>query len=116
MAARLVTPLHVWVQFSGNVLVYSAVSPCDGDWYGGITPSNVEPFLDALADADVGASGGVSETGLRQYWRGRIGLSKEEQLQVGPACVFLHVSLSISISGTSSAYGHPLAVTPLLLC
>ena len=28
------------------------------------------------------ASGGVSEVGLRQFWRGRIGLSKDEQLQV----------------------------------
>ena len=79
---HLMASAHLWVQYSGNVLVYSAVSPCDGDWYGGISALNSESFLDALADADVSASGGVSEAGLRQFWRGRIGLSKEEQLQV----------------------------------
>jgi hypothetical protein len=72
----------VGVQYSGNVLVYSAVSPCDGDWFGGVDVASAEGFLDALADADISASGGVSEPRLRALWRGRISLSKEEQLEV----------------------------------
>lgn len=70
------------VQYAGNIVVLSAVSPCDGDWYGGVNAGNAEAWLDALADADVSGSGGVSEEALRPFWRGRIGLSKEEQLQV----------------------------------
>lgn len=70
------------VQYAANVLVYSEVSPCDGDWFGGINPENAKTFLDAVADLDFGSSGGVSADGLRQWWRGRIGLSKEEQLEV----------------------------------
>lgn len=62
--------------------MYSAVSPCDGDWFGGVSAANAGAFLDALADADVGGSGGVGEERLRPFWRGRMGLSKQEQLQV----------------------------------
>lgn len=69
-------------QYAGNVLVYSAISPCNGDWFGGINSGKAESFLDALADVEFGGSGGVSDDTLRQYWRGRMGLTKEEQLQV----------------------------------
>ena len=81
------------LQYSGNVLVYSAVSPCDGDWFGGVDAANAEAFLDALADADISGSGGVSEEGLRPLWRGRISLSKEEQLEVlCPAAKIRHLA------------------------
>lgn len=70
------------MQYAGNVLVYSAISPCNGDWFGGINTKNADAFLDALADVEFGSSGGVSDDTLRQYWRGRMGLTKEEQLQV----------------------------------
>ncbi len=70
------------MQYAGNVVVYSAVSPCDGDWFGGINPDNAEEFLDAMADVQFGSSGGVSDEMLRKHWRGRMGLSKEEQLEV----------------------------------
>lgn len=71
-----------WLQYAGNVVVYGPASPCDGDWYGGVTAEKAEAFLDALTNADVGGHGGVSEAALRPLWRGRMGLSKEEQLQV----------------------------------
>lgn len=70
------------LQYAGNVLVYGPVSPCDGDWYGGVTAEAAEGFLDALTGADIGGHGGVSEAALRPLWRGRMGLSKDEQLQV----------------------------------
>ena len=41
------------LQFAGNVLVYGAVSPSDGDWYGGLNASNAEHFLDALLGLQV---------------------------------------------------------------
>ena len=75
------------LQYAGNILVYGAVSPCDGDWYGGVTAESAEGFLDALTGADISGHGGVSEAALRPLWRGRLGLSKEEQLQVHQ-CLF----------------------------
>ncbi|CAL5225505.1 g8334 [Coccomyxa viridis] len=68
-------------KYAGNVLVYGGVSPCDGDWYGGVTAEAAEGFLDALTHADISGHGGVSEATLRPLWRGRMGLSKDEQLQ-----------------------------------
>ena len=41
------------MQFAGNVLVYGGISPCDGDWFGGITKSNAEQFLDSLINLEV---------------------------------------------------------------
>ena len=70
------------LQYAGNVLVYGPASPCDGDWYGGVTADGAEAFLDALLAADVGGHGGVGSAPLRPLWRGRMGLSKAEQLQV----------------------------------
>ena len=70
------------LQYAGNVLVYGPASPCDGDWYGGVTADGAEAFLDALMAADVGGHGGVGSAPLRPLWRGRMGLSKAEQLQV----------------------------------
>jgi hypothetical protein len=35
------------------VIVYGAVSPCDGDWYGGINVKNCNAFLNALLHAEV---------------------------------------------------------------
>ena len=70
------------LQYAGNVLVYGPASPCDGDWYGGVTADSAEAFLDALMAADVGGHGGVGSAPLRPLWRGRMGLSKAEQLQV----------------------------------
>lgn len=70
------------LQYAGNVLVYGAVSPCDGDWYGGVTAEAAVGFLDALTGADISGHGGVSEAALKPLWRGRMGLSKDEQLQV----------------------------------
>ena len=70
------------LQYAGNVLVYGPASPCDGDWYGGVTADCAEAFLDALMAADVGGHGGVGSAPLRPLWRGRMGLSKAKQLQV----------------------------------
>ncbi|KAK9810783.1 hypothetical protein WJX73_006819 [Symbiochloris irregularis] len=66
---------------AGNVLVYGAVSPSDGDCFGGLNANNAEDFLDALLDLQVDADGGPADPILRQWWRGRMGLSKAEQLQ-----------------------------------
>ena len=44
------------MKFAGNVLVYGAMSPSDGDWFGGINASNAEAFLDALLQLQVASS------------------------------------------------------------
>ncbi len=41
------------VQFAGNVLCHGAASPCDGDWYGGISKDNASAFLGALVNFKV---------------------------------------------------------------
>lgn len=41
------------VQFAGNVLVYGGISPCDGDWFGGVTQHDAERFLDRLVNMEV---------------------------------------------------------------
>jgi hypothetical protein len=89
------------LQYAGNVLVYGPASPCDGDWYGGVTADSAETFLDALFGADVASHGGVSEPALRPLWRGRMGLTKEEQVQVRPV-VTLHHAGGITAASASS--------------
>lgn len=41
------------VQYAGNVLVYGAMSPCDGDWFGGVNDSNAAAFLNGVINAEV---------------------------------------------------------------
>ena len=45
--------LLLCLQYAGNVLVYGAMSPCDGDWFGGVNPRNAAEFLDAVINAEV---------------------------------------------------------------
>lgn len=58
----------------------------------GVTAEAAEGFLDALTHADISGHGGVSEATLRPLWRGRMGLSKDEQLQVCQ-CLPQHLNL-----------------------
>ncbi|KAL0055623.1 hypothetical protein WJX82_002523 [Trebouxia sp. C0006] len=69
-------------KYAGNVLVYGAMSPCDGDWFGGVNNSNAAEFLSGVLDAEVGSEGGAEEPGLRHLWRGRMGTTKQEQLDL----------------------------------
>lgn len=43
----------ICVQYAGNVLVYGAMSPCDGDWFGGVNKQNAVDFLNAIINAEV---------------------------------------------------------------
>lgn len=45
------------MQYAGNVLVYGAMSPCDGDWFGGINEKNAAAFLSGIINAEVGCLG-----------------------------------------------------------
>jgi hypothetical protein len=42
------------MQYAGNVLVFGSMTPCDGDWFGGITPENAADFFTAFVDIKVG--------------------------------------------------------------
>ena len=46
-------------QYAGNVVVYGACHPADGDWFGGINVANAEEFLEALASMEASFSSGV---------------------------------------------------------
>jgi len=41
------------VQYAGNVLVMGAITPCDGDWYGGLRADDAETFVNALTNVEV---------------------------------------------------------------
>ncbi len=41
------------MQYAGNVLVFGAISPNDGDWYGGVSADEAEEFLTALTEIEV---------------------------------------------------------------
>ncbi|EFN58489.1 hypothetical protein CHLNCDRAFT_140518 [Chlorella variabilis] len=69
-------------KYAGNVVCYGAVHPCDGDWFGGVNAGNAESFLDALLAVELGVDGGAEHAALRPFWRGRMGLSKEEQREL----------------------------------
>ncbi|KAL4457869.1 hypothetical protein ABPG75_012734 [Micractinium tetrahymenae] len=66
-------------KYAGNVAVYGAMHPCDGDVFGGLGAGNAEAFLDALMGVELGVDGGAGDAALRPFWRGRMGLSKLEQ-------------------------------------
>jgi hypothetical protein len=66
-------------KYAGNVIVYGGSHPADGDWYGGLHAAHAEVFLDSLLTMEIGVDGGAEDPMLREYWRGRMGLSKEEQ-------------------------------------
>lgn len=51
--ARLAVTLCNCLQYAGNVLVYGPVTPCDGDWFGGVNKSNAADFFDAVINAEV---------------------------------------------------------------
>ncbi|KAK9846037.1 hypothetical protein WJX84_004822 [Apatococcus fuscideae] len=67
-------------KYAGNVVVYGQMSPCDGDWFGGVTVANAAQFLSSLVEMEVGSNGPLDDPCLRPLWRGRIGQSKSEQL------------------------------------
>eukprot|EP00887_Chlorella_sp_A99_P004917 scaffold4.g4917.t1 len=58
----------------------------DGDWFGGLHAGNAEEFLDALL-ASKAEAGGAGDAALRRWWRGRIGMSKDQQVAFFEAAV-----------------------------
>ncbi|KAJ3279060.1 hypothetical protein HK104_001813 [Borealophlyctis nickersoniae] len=54
-------------KYAGNVIVWPS-----GDWYGMVHPENVPELLSALERGEV----------LWKFWRGRAGLTKEEQIEM----------------------------------
>ena len=40
-------------EYAGNVVAYGASSPCDGDWFGGVSERGARRFLNAVAYMEV---------------------------------------------------------------
>lgn len=40
-------------QYAGNVLVYGAISPNEGDWFGSVTADDAEDLLTSLTEIEV---------------------------------------------------------------
>ncbi|KIL55740.1 hypothetical protein M378DRAFT_63694, partial [Amanita muscaria Koide BX008] len=59
-------------QYAPNVLIYPF-----GDWYGVLAPEQVSTILDELAP--LGKTERPLFTSVKDHWRGRMGMSKEEQ-------------------------------------
>jgi Sucrase/ferredoxin-like len=71
-------------KYAGNVVVYSngGSHPADGDWYGGVHAEHAMVFLDSLINMEIGVDGGAEDPLLREFWRGRVGLNKGEQIEL----------------------------------
>lgn len=41
------------LQYAGNVIVFGHMSPCDGDWFGGVNEGNAANFLKSLVEMEV---------------------------------------------------------------
>lgn len=52
------------MQYAGNVLVFGAISPSDGDWFGGIMPADADEFFTGLTDIEVRRLPLLSSSGL----------------------------------------------------
>jgi len=69
-------------KYAGNVLVHGLFSPYDGDWFGGLRAEDAGQFLNSLLMLPEDCGGGHDNPVLRKWWRGRIGMTKEEQFQI----------------------------------
>uniref|UniRef100_A0A061RM99 Sucrase-like protein n=1 Tax=Tetraselmis sp. GSL018 TaxID=582737 RepID=A0A061RM99_9CHLO len=68
-------------KYAGNVLVHGLLSPYDGDWYGGLRPSDARGFLQQITSIE-DVAGGSQNPMLRKWWRGCLGLTRAEQLDL----------------------------------
>jgi hypothetical protein len=71
-------------KYAGNLLIYGSSHPADGDWFGCLSAKDAAQVLDGLVGMEVGSDGGV-EGVLRPVWRGRMGLSRTEQIHLWEA-------------------------------
>jgi len=82
--ATIVASSHVGGhKYAANVLVYGLIGPTGGHWFGGLEEGDGEEFLTELNKVIMVEDGGkeatVESSGLRKWWRGCVGLSKDEQ-------------------------------------
>lgn len=66
-------------QYAGNVVVYGTHQPSAGTWFGGLSADQVPEFLAALKALPLSGDPAADKV-LRKWWRGRVGLTKEEQI------------------------------------
>ncbi|KAJ7621321.1 Sucrase/ferredoxin-like-domain-containing protein [Roridomyces roridus] len=62
-------------QFAANLLVFP-----HGEWLGRLTPEDVPSVLEAILSSDVQPLASNDPPLLPNFWRGRMGLAKDEQL------------------------------------
>jgi hypothetical protein len=68
--------------YAGNVTVNKPGHPSDGSWFGGIDRSRVKRLLDGIHESGKKAADPVKVAALRPLWRGKIGMTKEQQLEM----------------------------------
>ena len=72
------------VQYAGNVLVMGAITPCDGDWYGGLRADDAESFLTALTGVEVRS--GPYLGALYPIWAPQLGRLSSRHDALSPVC------------------------------
>lgn len=65
-------------QYAGNVIVYGSRQPSAGTWFGGLSAETASDFYQALTALPLSGDPAADKK-LRRWWRGRVGLTKEEQ-------------------------------------
>jgi hypothetical protein len=72
-------------QYAGNVIVYGTKQPSAGTWFGGLSADQVDEFLAVLKALPLSGDPACDRV-LRKWWRGRVGLTKEEQVKHFKRC------------------------------
>lgn len=74
--------------YAGNVICYCKKHPADGHWFGGLTHRVADQFWKALYEIrqDGTEKEPCMNAFLNNHWRGKVGLSKEEQKAVFDRC------------------------------
>ena len=65
-------------QYAGNVIAYGSRQPSAGTWFGGLSAESATEFYQVLTSLPLSGDPAADEK-LRKWWRGRVGLTKEEQ-------------------------------------
>lgn len=86
LGAQVIISSHVGGhQYAGNVIVYGRDHPASCDWFGGVCEPTAAEFWGALCALDTGEKA-VENKVLRKFWRGRTGLTKDQQKELYEAC------------------------------
>lgn len=73
-------------KYAGNVACHHPSHPVNGSWFGGVQAHNVDELLQGIRQCENENKSPVQVKVLRKFWRGKIGWSKEKQVEEFEMC------------------------------